>query len=116
MAKDAGIAARKVSEVAQKVWVQALVWSFGRSGWVETRRKVGRGQKVLQGKLSWAPRLFTIGKIKERRLCMYVCLLDSIVGQYQRCRPCIKAISQIQINMDAHKHTVHTHKQEHFLS
>lgn len=35
LAKEAEIAARKVSMMAQKVWVQALVWSTGSSVWVE---------------------------------------------------------------------------------
>lgn len=39
LAKETEIAARKVSKVAQKVQVRALVWSSGCSGWVETRRK-----------------------------------------------------------------------------
>lgn len=47
---------------------------------------------------------------------MCVCLLDSIVGQYLSCRQYIKAISHTQTNMDAHKHTVHAHRQEHILS
>lgn len=46
---------------------------------------------------------------------MYVCLLDRTVGQYQSCRQYIKAISHTQTNRDAHKHTVHAHKQEHIL-
>lgn len=75
---------------------------------------------MREGKLRWAPRFLQLAQSRESRLraraCVYVCLLDSIVGRYQSCRQYIKAISRTQTNMDALTHTVHAHKQEHILS
>lgn len=66
LAKEAGIAARKVSKVAQKVWVPALVWSTGCSSWVETRRKVGMGSESVKGETEVGSMVFTIGTINGK--------------------------------------------------
>lgn len=54
--------------VAQKVWVQALVWSTGCRGWVEASPKVGRGSKT---KCEVGSEPFTIGTIKGKA-CVHV--------------------------------------------
>ncbi len=79
LAKDVRIAARKVSKVAQKVWVHALVWSTGCSGWVETKRKVGSGSDSVRGETEVGSKVLQLTQAKKSKLCVCVCVP---VGQH----------------------------------